>query len=42
MRNFKGPVYTGGTVPEIPNHVVYPIDRIEEKFSSYFMTSSLR
>lgn len=41
MRSFKGPVYTGGAVPEIPNHVVYPIDHIEEKFSSYFLTSSL-
>lgn len=41
LRNFKGPVYTGGVVPEIPNHVVYPIDYIEAKFSSYFLTSSL-
>lgn len=41
MRRFKGPVYTGGVVPEIPSHVVYPIDHIEEKFSSYFLTSSL-
>ena len=42
MRDFKGgPVYTGGAVPEIPNHVIYPIDRIEEKFSAYFLTSSL-
>ena len=41
LRDFKGPVYTGGVIPEIPNHVVYPIDRMEEKFSSYFMTSSL-
>ena len=41
LRDFKGPVYTGGRVPEIPGHVVYPIDRMEEKFSSYFMTSSL-
>lgn len=41
LRNFDGPVYTGGEVPEIPNHVVYPIDHIEERFSSYFLTSSL-
>ena len=41
LRRFKGIVYTGGLVPEIQNHVVYPIDRMEEKFSSYFMTSSL-
>ena len=41
MRRFKGPVYTGGRVPEIPNHVVYPIDHIEEKFSAYFLNSSL-
>lgn len=39
--DFKGPVYTGGKIEEIPNHVVYPIDRIEEKFSSYFLTSSI-
>jgi hypothetical protein len=41
LRSFKGPVYTGGVVPEVQNHVVYPIDYMEEKFSSYFMTSSL-
>lgn len=41
LRAFKGIVYTGGAVPEIPNHVIYPIDRIEEKFSSYNLTSSL-
>lgn len=41
LRRFKGPVYTGGVIPEIPNHVVYPIDRMEEKFGPYFFTSSL-
>ena len=41
LRDFKGTLYTGGTIPEFPNHVVYPIDRMEEKFSSYNMTSSL-
>jgi hypothetical protein len=41
LRKFTGPVYTGGAVPEIPNHVVYPIDKIEEIFASYFLTSSL-
>lgn len=41
LRDFKGIVYTGGTVPEIPNHVVYPIDAMEAEFSSYNMTSSL-
>ena len=41
LRMFKGPVYTGATIPEIANHVVYPIDEMEQKFSSYFMTSSL-
>src|SRR3990167_6202260 len=41
LRDFKGIVYTGATIPEIPNHVVYPIDRIEDKFSSYFLSSSL-
>lgn len=41
LRNFTGTVYTGGRIPEIQNHVVYPIDEMEAKFSSYFMTSSL-
>lgn len=41
LRDFKGPVYVGGAIPEIKNAVLYPIDRIEEKFSSYFLTSSL-
>lgn len=41
LRKFAGPVYTGAAVGELPNHVIYPIDRIEEKFSSYFLTSSL-
>lgn len=41
LRNFQGIVYTGAKIPEIPSHVVYPIDEIEAKFSSYFLTSSL-
>ena len=41
LKNFKGPVYTGGRIPEITNHVVYPIDAIESEFSSYFLSSSL-
>lgn len=41
LRDFKGMIYTGGVIPEIPNHVLYPITMIEEKFSSYFLTSSL-
>lgn len=41
LRDFKGPVYTGAAIPEIPNHVIYPIDAMEAKFSSYFFTSSL-
>lgn len=41
LREFKGPVYTGRPVPEIKNHVVYPIERVEDEFSSYFLTSSL-
>lgn len=41
LREFKGPVYTGGRVDEIPNHVVYPIKAVEEEFTSYFLTSSL-
>jgi len=41
LQTFRGPVYTGAHIPAIPNHVVYPIDVIEEKFSSYFLTSSI-
>jgi hypothetical protein len=41
LADFEGIVYTGATVPAIRNHVVYPIDRLEEKFSSYNMTSSI-
>ena len=41
LQNYRGPVYTGGPIPEIPNHVVYPIERVEEEFSAYFLHSSL-
>lgn len=41
LREFRGQVYTGGVVPEIPNHVVYPIERVEAEFSAYFLHSSL-
>jgi len=41
LRDFKGPVLRRGAIPEIPNAVLYPIDKIEEMFSSYFLTSSL-
>ena len=41
LKEFKGPVYTGQAIPEIPNHVVYPLEEVEEEFSSYFLTSSL-
>lgn len=41
LKNFKGPVYTGGPIPEIPNHVVYPIEAVENQFSAFFLTSSL-
>lgn len=41
LRDFNGPVYTGAPIPEIKNHVVYPVERVEAEFSSYFLTSSL-
>ena len=41
LQRFKGPVYTGAPVDDIPSHVVYPIDRMEARFASYFFTSSL-
>ena len=41
LTQFKGPVYTGGVVAELPTHEVFPIKEIEAEFSSYFLTSSL-
>jgi hypothetical protein len=41
LKDFRGPVYTGRPVPDIKNHVVYPIERVESELSSYFLTSSL-
>lgn len=41
LMSFNGPVYTGSPIPEIKNHVVYPIHRMVDKFSPYFFTSSL-
>lgn len=41
LAQFNGPVYTGGVIPELPSHVVYPIAEIENEFTSYFLTSSL-
>jgi hypothetical protein len=41
LKDFKGPLYVGAKIPELPNALVYPIDRMEEQFASYFFTSSL-
>lgn len=41
LAQFRGPVYTGGVIAEIPNHVVYPLERVEAEFSVYFLHSSL-
>ena len=41
LREFNGPVYVGQEIPEIKNHVVYPIERVEDEFSTYFLNSSL-
>jgi hypothetical protein len=43
IRRFKGPVYVGGEVPqqEVPMQRRYPIAKVENEFSSYFLTSSL-
>lgn len=41
LREFQGIVYTGGVVPDIPTHVVYPLGPVEEAFSSFFLTSSI-
>jgi len=41
LQQFKGPVYTGGVVPEISNGVVYPSQEVLAEFGPYFLTSSL-
>lgn len=41
MEQFRGKVMTGGPVPQIRNHEVYPIERVEQEFSAYFLHSSL-
>lgn len=41
LRDFGGPVYTGGPVPEIRNGIVYPLSRVEAEFSAFFLNSSL-
>lgn len=41
LQEFRGAVYTGGVIPEIDNHVVYPLTQVEAEFSSLFLTSSL-
>ena len=41
LREFKGPVYIGGPIPEITRGVVYPRPEIEAEFSAYFLTSSI-
>lgn len=41
LQEFRGPVYTGGPVEGLENGVVYPLERVEAEFSSYFLTSSL-
>lgn len=41
LQQFRGPVYTGCAIPEIKNHVIYPLDKVEDEFSAFFLTSSL-
>lgn len=51
LRDFKGPVYVGAGVlggrwediplEAIPNKVPFPLERVEETFSSYFLSSTL-
>lgn len=41
MKELKCPVYTGGHVPELPTHVVYPIEDMKKLYGPYFFTSSL-
>lgn len=41
IKQFRGRVYVGAPVPELPSATVYPIERVENEFSPYFLTSSL-
>lgn len=41
LRTFKGPVYTGSKVNEIPNSVPIDVDNLVGKYGPYFFTSSL-
>jgi hypothetical protein len=41
MRQFKGPVYTGEVIPDIPRSVRLPRERLLERYGPYFFTSSL-
>jgi hypothetical protein len=41
LRAFKGPVYMGAHVPEVPHCVVLPIQQLTDEFGPYLWTSSL-
>ena len=41
LRAFKGPVYMGGHVPEVPNCTLLPIEKLTDEFGPYCWTSSL-
>lgn len=41
LKQFRGPLYVGRPIEELPNAKVYPLDLVEEAFSSYFLNSSL-
>lgn len=41
LRSFRGPIYTGGPVPELPTAVPYPLRAVENEFGPYFLTSSI-
>lgn len=42
LKQFNGPVYTGGHVEDLAhNQVIYPLAEVEAEFSSFFLNSSL-
>lgn len=41
IKQFRGTVYVGQPIEDLPNATVYPLDRVETEFSAFFLTSSL-
>lgn len=41
IKEFRGAMYVGAPIPDLPNATVYPLERVETEFSAFFLTSSL-